>query len=105
MSAFEAVEVIGVAIARRLRELEVRKPPEQDGERDAHFEPRQRRADAEMDAAAERDMIVGRPREIEPAGLGEDGGIAIGGAEQQADPVALAQPHAVDLDVLQRRSG
>ncbi len=44
--------MIGVAVERRLGQGEVRAAAEQKRQRDAQFEPRQRRADAEMDAAA-----------------------------------------------------
>ena len=45
--------MIGVAIVRRAGEAKARQALEQDRQRDLHFEPGQRSADAEMNAAAE----------------------------------------------------
>ena len=42
------------------RDLEAREPREQIAEGDARLEPRQRRAQAEVDAVPERDVRVGR---------------------------------------------
>ena len=69
------------------------------------LEPRQRRADAEMDAGAEAHMRVRRPAGVEGVGIGKALGIAVGGAEQKADLLALPQPHAGELDLFQRIAG
>src|ERR1700734_12503 len=91
-----------VAIARRLGEAQAREAGEQDPQAGTELEPRQRRADAEMNAGAETHMRIRRPPAVEGVGVGKARGIAIGGAEKKADPVALPKPHACELCVLQR---
>ena len=77
----EPVEMITVAIARTLGEPQPGQAAEQNGQRNFHFEPRKRRADAKVDATAERDMRIGRPRSVDQVGIGETLRIAIGGAQ------------------------
>src|SRR6185437_10861335 len=98
----EPVKVEGVAIARPLGEAQARKPPEQDRQRLGELEPRQRRADAEVNAGAETHMGVRRPLGAKRVGFGEALGIAVGGAEQKADFLALEQLDAGELYLLQR---
>ena len=97
--------MIGVAIARRLGEPQARQAVEQDRQRRRHFETRERRADAEMDAGAEGHMRIGLARGVEGVGVRKARGIAIGGAEQEADLLALPKANAGELDVLAARSG
>ena len=96
------MKMIGVAIARRSGQPQARQAVQEDRQRDAHFQSRQGRADAEVNAAAERHVRIGRAAWIETVRFGEDQRVAIGGAEQQADPIALTQSYSRDLDVLQR---
>src|SRR5271166_4878951 len=91
-----------VAIARRLGEAQARQAGEQDRQRGAELEPRQRRADAEMNAGAETRMRIRRTPGVESVGMGKARGIAIGGAEKKADPVAVPKLHAGELCVFQR---
>ena len=53
LERLEPMKMERVAIARRLGEAQARQAGEQDRQRDRQLEPRQRRADAEMDAGAE----------------------------------------------------
>ena len=80
-----------VAIARRLRQPQARQALEQDRQRDRHFEPGERRADAEMDSGPEGDMRVGAAGQVQ-VGFRKAFGIAIGGAKQEADLLALPEP-------------
>src|SRR5271163_4741641 len=90
-----------VAIARRLGEAQARQSGEQDRQRGAELEPRQRRADAEVNPGTETHMRIRRPRVVERVGIRKALRIAIGGGEKKADPVSLLEPHAGDLRVFQ----
>src|SRR6516165_6594544 len=57
---------------------------------------------AMMDAAAERERTSLPPRDIETVGIGKGLRIAIGGAKQANDRLALGEIHAADLDILER---
>src|SRR6516165_5169271 len=57
---------------------------------------------AMMDAAAERERTTLPPRDIEAVGIGKGLRIAIGGAKQAKDRLALGEIHAADLDILER---
>ena len=80
-----------VAIARRLGKAQARQALKQDRQRGHQFEPRQRRADAKMDAGAETHMRIGAAPAVERVGMGKTKRIAIGGAEQEADLLALSE--------------
>ena len=99
------MKMVRVAIARSLGESQRRQAAAEDRQSGIKLQPRQRRADAEMDAGPERHMRVRRAVEIEASGISKHQGIAIGGAEQQTDPLAFAERDAVDLGVLQRIAG
>ena len=79
------------------REPQPRQPGKEDRQRHLHFKTRQRCADAEMNAGTEGDMGEERPGRIEAGRVGIAGGIAIGGAEEEADLLAFLQPDAGDL--------
>ena len=50
------------------------------------LDPRERRADADVDAAAEADVLGGvRAADVEAVGIGEDAWVAVGRAEEQRD--------------------
>ena len=90
---------------RAARQAQARQALEQDRQRRRHFEPRQRRADAEVDSRPERQMRVGIAPRIERVRIGKALGIAIGRPEQEADPLAFAQADPRDFDVLERIAG
>ena len=71
-------------------------------ERRGRLDPRERSAEAEVDAVAERYMLHVIARHIELFGVAECGGIAVGGAEEQGDLLALSERVAIELDVLVR---
>ena len=52
------MEMIGIPEARGFLEMQSGKPVEQHFERDLQFQPRQRCADAEMDAGAEGKVFL-----------------------------------------------
>ena len=99
------MEMEAVAIARRFRESEAGQALKQDRKGNLHFKPRQGCADAEMDAGPEAHMRAGLAPRIETVGIWKALWIAIGGAEQEADLVALAQFHTGNLDVFQGVAG
>src|SRR5262245_56613409 len=99
--AFQPMEMIAVAIARRICEPQLRQAREQDRQSDIELKSRQGRADAKMDASAEAHMRVGRSSRIELIGRGKALLIAIGGAEQQAHRLAFLQLKAVIVDILE----
>src|SRR3954454_4217629 len=57
-------------------------PAQQRAERDVGLHPGQRRAQAVVDAVAEREVRVVAPRDVEPLRLGELGVVAVGRAPQ-----------------------
>src|SRR3546814_19932628 len=63
---------------------------------------RQAGAGAGVDAGAEGQMAGVAAAQIEAVRVGELLGIAVGGAEAEADGVTLADRHTPELDVLER---
>ena len=63
---------------RSARELEDAHPLEEFRQRHPGFQPRERRAEAEVDAMSNCDVRVGIAADVEPAGLGKRLRIAIG---------------------------
>src|SRR5271166_6382577 len=98
----QSVKMIGVAITRLFGELQARQAVEQDRQHSRQFETGERRADAEMDAGAEGHMRIGLASGVEGVGVRKTLRIAIGGAKQQADPLALLEGDAGELHVLER---
>ena len=70
------------------------------GERDRDLQPGQRRADAEVHAAAEADVGAVAAADVERVRVGEPGRVAVGRPEQHADPIADPQPPPGDLDAV-----
>ena len=66
---------------------------------DFRLKPGQRRPHAEMGAGAERDVLVLRPAHVEAVGVGELRRIAVGGCQQQVDPLPPADLGAVHLQI------
>src|SRR5690606_10462765 len=91
LERLEPVEVPAVPIDRRGSEPQLRKPRKEDRQRHLHFKPRQRRADAEVDARTEGDIGGDGAGGIEAAGAGESRRIAVGGPKEEADPLTLAE--------------
>src|SRR5882757_11053367 len=60
------------------------------GDGDFGLEPGERRAQAEMNAMAERDVRVLRPADVEALGIVEGLGVAVGRVHEGEDPLALA---------------
>src|SRR6185436_11935869 len=54
-------------------------------QRELPLEPRQRRAEAEVDAVAEREMAVVRAPEVEPVRLPELSRVPVGGVDHQEE--------------------
>src|SRR5271165_2879371 len=98
----QSVKMIGVAITRLFGELQARQAVEQDRQHSRQFETGERRADAETDAGAEGHMRIGLASGVEGVGVRKTLRIAIGGAKQQADPLALLEGDAGELHVLER---
>ncbi len=73
-------------------------------ERDAPLEARQRGPQAEVDAVAERDVVVDAAVDVEAIGIGELALVAIGGAGEQQHLRAGGHDLAVQLDVAGRPS-
>ena len=70
------IRVLGIV------EREIRQAAQQRGDGDLGFDAGELGAEAEMDAAAERQRADVAARNVEPIGVGIDRGIAVGGAEQ-----------------------
>lgn len=90
-----------VAVAGRADRVQTGKAFEEDAEGGLHFEPRQRGADAEMDAGAEADVGIRRAGGFEGAGARELVFVAVGRTEEKADLVALPQLEALVFEVLE----
>ena len=83
------------------RELHARATFDESRHARLELDPRERRADAHVDAAAEADVLCGvRPPDVEHVGLREDARVAIGGSEQQRDLLAPRDRDAGDLDTI-----
>src|SRR6516162_9647746 len=101
LQRLEAVKMIGVAILRRIGYAQPGQAGKEDWQDRRQFESRQRRADAKVNAPAKAHMGIGRPPAVEGVGHWEPLGIAVGGAEQEADLFAFPQAYAGDLGILQ----
>src|ERR1051326_3119485 len=97
---FDAVDEVRAQPAHRPRQLDVGQPGEQLLEHDVNPEPGEIRAEAEVLADAERQMVVGRAADIETVGIGEDVFVAVRGDVPEDDLVSFADLPAAHLDVL-----
>ncbi len=73
-------------------------------ERDLRLEAREGRADAVVMPVPERQVAVLAPRDVEPVGIVELFGIAVGGGEQDHRLLSLRDVDVTDRDVLQRHA-
>ena len=73
-------------------ETDVRQALGQSDSGDLRFQPRQRRAEAEMDAVAEGHVRVLGAADVEALGIVERLGIAVGRVHEGEDPLAFADP-------------
>ena len=71
-------------------------------ERDLGLEPRERRSEAVVTAAAEGEVLRVGPADVEPIGLGEALRVPIGGVEDRDHELAAADRVATELDVRRR---
>ncbi len=90
---------------RRVGQPQIRHAAEQRGEHHLGLDPRQLRADAKMDAAAERQRLQPFPCDVQPVGIGKHLRIAIGGADQCHDQVAFRECFGSEHDRLRHRAG
>src|SRR2546426_6343748 len=97
---FDAVDEVRAQATRRAGELDVGQPGEQLLEHDVNLEPGEIRAEAEVLADAEREMVVGRAPDVEAVGIGEDVFVAVRGDVPEDDLVSFADLPAAHLDVL-----
>ena len=81
---------------------ECRKAVEQDAEADASFEPRERRAEAVVDANSEAEMPRRIAREIQHVRVRELLGIAVGCGQEEVQKIAATDHLPADLYVFQR---
>src|SRR5262245_46718509 len=75
-----------------LGEREPREPPEERGDGHLGLDPRERRADAVVDAEAEGEVADVRAAEVEPLRIGELGRIMVRRADHQKDPIPFRDP-------------
>src|SRR5258708_26835890 len=87
----EPMEMPTVAAARRRGEAQPGETLEQDRQGNLHLKPGKWRPDAKMNAGAEGDVRQERPRRIETIGVDIALWVAVGGAEEQPDLLALAE--------------
>jgi hypothetical protein len=84
-------------------ELQARQAAQQRGDRNLALDAGELGTEAVVDAAAERQRAHVGARDVEPVGVGVDGGVAIGRTEQAYDRLALGQRDTADLvDVFER---
>src|SRR3546814_4955970 len=93
---------IDALLAFRRHRVQPFEPPAELAEHDLRFEMRQAGAGAGVDAGAEGQMAGVAAAQIEAVRVGELLGIAVGGAEAEADGLTLADRHTPELDVLER---
>src|SRR5215204_6628135 len=74
--------------------------PREGGERRLELHAGERRADAEVDAAPERQVPGVLPARVDDVGRDESPGIPIGGADDERDPRPEGDPRAGDLHAL-----
>jgi hypothetical protein len=79
-------------------ELDVREAPEERTERDLDLRARERGAEAEVHAAAERQRLYVGTRDVQPVRVGIARGVAIPGTQQGEDLLAGGNGHAADID-------
>ncbi len=75
---------------------------EQGLECDPRLEPRERRAEAEMDPLAERDVAQRGPSELKRVGVGIPALVAVGRCPEQQHALPLRDSDAAELDVARR---
>src|SRR5207245_628318 len=87
----------------RLRDVEphVWEPLQQCRERNLDLDARELRAEAKVDAVAERQRPDVLARQVQPVRIGKHRRIAIGRSEYGDNRVALADPLSAELDVLE----
>src|SRR5271165_2661014 len=78
------------------------KPPQKARDRNAQLEPRQRGAQAVVNAVTERYVPIGIAGNVEPIGIVELSRIAVGGADHDVENLAFADPAPLDLEILAR---
>src|SRR6185503_7629179 len=81
------------------RQADRREALEDRGQGERRLQPRERRADAVVDAIAEREVLARAPREIEFVGTVEDGLVTVRGADERKDAVAGPDPAGPELRV------
>src|SRR6185312_7674019 len=102
--AQKAAQHEGRAPFRRLDivKLEAGKAAQQGRDGDLAFEPRQLRAETEMDAAAEGQRLDLLACNVEPVGLGVDFGVAIARTQEAQNGFALRDRDIADRNALER---
>src|SRR5688500_7366518 len=80
-------------------ELQVRQAAQQCVDGDLRFHSRQRGAEAEVTAAAEREVLIVVAADVETVGIGKDGGITIGGGDGGEDDVAALERLSAELEI------
>src|SRR5205814_6820735 len=102
LQGYDAAEDDVVLVGRRVvAKLDVAEPPGQRPEGDLTLGSGQRGAEAVVDAEAERQVAVVGPPDVEALRIGELGGIAVGGREEQDRLLVLRNGAAGHLDVLE----
>src|SRR5262245_35702517 len=81
-------------------ELEVGEAAEEVLQRECGLDPGELGAEADVNARAEGDVTVRLAADVQPLGVVEDGGIAVGGCEAGKEHPAAADRPAVELGVL-----
>ena len=81
------------------RPLKVSEGADNSPDRKLAFEPRQRCTEAEVRAQSEREVAIVRTADVQPIGMLEHGGIAVGRANHWRQELASAYCTAPDLHV------
>src|SRR6266699_1472035 len=96
--AVETANDVARLPSRFLDRLHPREPFEERPERGLELEATERRAEAEVDPGAEAQMRVRGPAELEPVGLVEHLGIAVGRTEDEPELGSARDRCAVELE-------
>src|SRR5579883_1798052 len=88
--------------SRPAGQLDMLCSPQEFGEQSMHLHARQMMPHAEMRAVAEGDVRIGKAVDSKRIGIGKNGFVAIGGAEEERQRFAGTNLLAADLSVLPR---
>src|SRR5262249_17299226 len=86
-----------LASRRWAGQSQLREAADQRVDCDPPFQPGERRSQAEVDAAAEREVLVGAASQVQPVGVGKLSWVSIGRAQERENQLATVDLLATKL--------